>query len=409
MKQRNGTRKVSIRSILLLIYIILLVVMFFCTQTYFGTSDYNLIFKISVVVIGLFSVAMIAYNRGVIPYNREDNFVYSLFLFPYLYLDLVSLIEGLLAGDFQFHIFMVYSIRPTLICLMAILCYSIFKERVVKATIIASVINYSVYIVTCVAKFGLLSLLDAGSDNAASRLLEVHEITFVFGLLFLYFWMTKKEEYKKLERRKKRLILLMLIMSLLGFKRILCAALILLVAIYWIMAKFREKGIEIISCLVVFACFGWCAFCSAPSLLKDVCAALGVNLKGRDVIYASYLPYYNFSWSYIGRGVGFAQSLVYQIKIMYLNGIYLGVHNEILRLFIDIGFFPYLIYLLYILPINITKIKNRINSKAALLYFCLWLFTLVNSSTDNLLTYPNYMLVFTVIGIHSLIEERQKM
>ncbi len=407
---KAGKKGLRLKSVSLYIYVILLVALFFSTQTYFGTNNYNRIYIIEMVFIAISIFLLIASNHGVIRYNREEINVYAVFLLPYIGLFVISAIECVVMKKITFVTMVRYSLQPLLICFMAILTYSMFRKKIIKAIIVASVINYSVYIVTCISKYGVLSIFDAGSDNDASKLLEVHEITFVFGLLAVYLWITKSGAFKLQEKHQKILLVVTTLMSLLGFKRILIAVMIISIALNAILKKQKtSKLLKIVAIATIVFCFAWCFLCSSTVFLEGLSTQFGVDLKGRNWIYANFYPYYDFSLTYIGGGIGYVQSLIGNMKNMYLLGHFIGLHNEVLRLFIDLGCVPYLIYLIAILPVAIRVILKHQGYRSAVCYFVFWFLTILCSTTDNLLTYPNYMLVFITIAIHCIFEERQKL
>ena len=405
-----GKSKFILKTVSLFIYVILLIVLFFSTQTYFGTNNYNRIYIIETIFIVVYVLLLVVENHGVIIFNRKEINVYSIFLLPYVGLFLISAIECIVMKKMTFTAMIRYSLQPLLICFTAILTYSMFRKKAIKAIFAASIINYSVYIITCMSKYGILSILGAGSDNEASKLLEVHEITFVFGLLAVYLWITKSGKFKLQEKHQKMLLVMTTIMSLLGFKRILIVAMIVTIILNAILREQKTyKILKILAIATIVLCFLWCFLCSSEVLFKGLSIKFGIDLKGRNWIYANFYPYYDFTLTYIGGGIGYVQSLIGNMKNMYLLGHFIGLHNEVLRLFIDLGFVPYLIYLIGIFPVAVQLILKHQGYRSAVCYFVFWIFTILCSTTDNLLTYPNYMLVFITIAIYCIFEEQHKL
>lgn len=403
------SRSINLKSIVLMIYAILLVVLFFSTQTYFGTENYNRIYIIETVFITTFMILLVAANHGKIHLKKSEMQIYGVFLFPYIGLFAISAIEYFLLKKITFITMVRYSLQPLLICMMAIMTYSMFRKKTIHTIIAASIVNYSVYIVTCMVKYGVLSIFGAGSDNEASQLLEVHEITFIFGLLAVYLWITKSGTFKLQEKYQKVLLIVTILMSLLGFKRILIAVMIAVLLLNVILKKVRtSRLLMILTVLTIVFCFLWCYFCSSAILFEELSVKFGIDFKGRNWIYANFYPYYDFAVDYIGGGIGYVQHLIGSMKNMYLNGHFIGLHNEVLRLYIDLGFVPYLAYLLIIFPLSTKYIINNKGYRSGACYFIFWIMTFFCSTTDNLLTYPNYMLVFITVTIHCVFEEQQK-
>ena len=107
----------------------------------------------------------------------------------------------------------------------------------------------------------------------------------------------------------------------------------------------------------------------------------------------------NFSISYLGAGVGYVQEMIYTMSTMVLNNHSIGLHNEYMRLFIELGFIPYITYFVLIWPVSIKILYNKVGYRVALMYFVLWIVNGICIATDNLLTYPNFMLAFWLILI----------
>ena len=99
------------------------------------------------------------------------------------------------------------------------------------------------------------------------------------------------------------------------------------------------------------------------------------------------------------------QEMIYKMSTMVLNNHSIGLHNEYMRLFIELGSLPYVIYFAIIWPISIKVLYKKVGYRIALMYFTLWTVTAICIATDNLLTYPNFMLVFWLILI-TVIDEK---
>lgn len=93
------------------------------------------------------------------------------------------------------------------------------------------------------------------------------------------------------------------------------------------------------------------------------------------------------------------QEMIYTMSTMVLNNHSIGLHNEYMRLFIELGFIPYITYFVLIWPVSIKILYNKVGYRVALMYFVLWIVNGICIATDNLLTYPNFMLAFWLILI----------
>ncbi len=387
--------KIGVVSIEWLLFVIVMVVLFFSTQTYFGTANYPRIYKINTFCIVSFLLLSVISNHGKIKCRCGDLFSYRVVLLPNVLLFIVSLGYYYAYRKVTFSNVIYYNMQPILLCMMAIVAFNLFGNKALKGIIVAAAINYMVYVITCIAKYGPFSLFQAGSDTKASRLLEVHEITFVFGLLVIYLVISN---FFQKNKTKKRWLLLLAVFCLLGFKRILIVAMLLAVLLYKLIKK-KEKptAIIIISIIGIGVSLLWVYVCSSREIMTGIEIVSGIDLKGREWIYSNFYPYYELSVSYLGAGVGYVQQLIGEMSTMIQKDHSIGLHNDYMRLYIELGCIPYVFYFIIILPFISNRIYKQKGIVASVNYFTLWIVTLLCIATDNLLTYPNYMLTFFVL------------
>ena len=65
---------------------------------------------------------------------------------------------------------------------------------------------------------------------------------------------------------------------------------------------------------------------------------LGVDMMGRDYMWSLANPYYQLSFSYMGRGFEYVDTIVSQWAATGLIKRALAFHNDILKVFVEIGF-----------------------------------------------------------------------
>ncbi|MBR2280851.1 MAG: hypothetical protein IJ903_08030 [Ruminococcus sp.] len=400
MKER---RKLSLKDFEWFLFIAVMIVMFFSTQSYFGTANYSRIYRINTFcIIGFLLISVLA-NRGKLILEKKAVFSFLVVLIPYIMLFAFSIVFYFMSHRITQSNLIYYNVQPILICLMAIVAYISFGAKAIKGIIIAASLNYAVYIVTCVVKYGPMSLFSAGTDSEASSLLEVHELTFVFGIVVVYMIITN---YFRKNSVKARWIILLTVFSLFGFKRILVFAMILGILLYFAIRKLKRPYVHLLIALFFIGLsIFWVYICSSWSTITNLSTRYGIDLMGRNWIYSNFYPYFEFSVSYIGAGVGYVQQLIGQISKMMFHGHTIGLHNDFLRLFIELGFIPYIVYFLTLLPVMMMWIKRRVGINAVTAYLVLWTVTLLCIATDNLLTYPNYMLTFTILLISAINNE----
>ena len=380
-----------------MVFVIVMVILFFSTQTYFATANYSRIYHIDRYCMLAFLGISIAVNHGEIRYKSKDLLTIKIVILPYIFLFAVSVFFYMTNHRASWSSIINTNIQAILVCLTAIVSYYSLGKDALKGVLVAAIINYFIYIVTCMIQYGPLALFQAGSDSMASRLLEVHEVTFVFGILIVYLLIS---DYFKSRSVKNSWVVLLAVFCLLGFKRILLLAMLIGIVVYFCARRAKKPNlIIVISLIAITLSLMWVFLCSSWDLLTGISIKFGIDLAGRNWIYSNFYPYYNFSISYLGAGVGYVQEKIYTMSTMVLNNHSIGLHNEYMRLFIELGFIPYITYFILIWPVSIIILYNKVGYRAALMYFVLWIVTGICIATDNLLTYPNFMLTFWLILI----------
>ena len=178
--------KVDLKQFEWAVFVIVMVVLFFSTQTYFGTANYSRIYRIDRYCILFFLGMSICANHGLIRYRNKDLLAFKIVLFPCIYQFAISFFYYATNHRISFSGLMEANTQAILVCLMAIVAYNSFGRKALRGVLIAAILNYFVYVITCIIQYGPLALFQAGTDTKASRLLEVHEVTFVFGILIVY-------------------------------------------------------------------------------------------------------------------------------------------------------------------------------------------------------------------------------
>lgn len=122
-----------------------------------------------------------------------------------------------------------------------------------------------------------------------------------------------------------------------------------------------------------------------------------INTMGRANAYTFVAPYYEFSTGFWGRGMGSAQLI---IKGMRSHSFDL-LHNDILSLFIEIGFWGFMIFLV-LYYIVISKLTRKYDSNVMFMIVALYIYTFINYMSDNISIYinyffPLYMIIFTLL------------
>ena len=231
-------------------------------------------------------------------------------------------------------------------------------------------------VVTCIITFG--------SAEGFVRALEIHDITFLFGQFFVYYMMFAPKNTKPEKRMRLCGILLSFFFILLGLKRSVLPA-VLVVCIYVkLLRLFKKPGKLILATGIgLFVFFWFYLYLTRSGILVAFLESLGIDMMGRDVLWSLPNAYYEFTplW----KGLGF-EAVTDLVNRFYREGLInrpYPLHNDILKIFIELGAPGFTLWagIHYILfPAYWMK---RHDTQTGMLYMAILLYMTVTYLTDN--------------------------
>ena len=377
--------------------VILFVLCFFLTQTYFGTANYNLLSKVYLVLMFCICVFIIIKKHGVIRLSYKEKISYYMLVVPYCILLIWSFVLCVIEKQITF-LKVISEIEPRiLVPFTACLMYYYFKDRMASSIFWAACINYACYIAVFIRMYGVAGMFHyiALTDlaMAGERPLEAHEITFIFGILIVYYVLMWKKEQHPIK------LTISILFCLFGFKRILLFALVISILLYFFIIKFFKENDQIpiyIGVVLFIFCIIWIIICGSGNELADLAQKYNIELSARDKIIGLLKNYYYLGLTYIGKGIGF----VHQKMMMYVRAkqsATTGFHNDILMYYIDLGCIPALSFFYYLMVRCMKKIRKFFGFNATINYAIILCCTVICWATDNLATYPNYLMVYNIL------------
>ena len=231
-------------------------------------------------------------------------------------------------------------------------------------------------VITCIATFG--------EAEGFVRALEIHDITFLFGQFFVYYMMFAPKGSKPEKRIRLCGILLSVFFILLGLKRSVFPA-VLLVCVYIKLLRLIGRPEKLILATgISLVLFFWLyLYLTRSGILVAFLESVGIDMMGRDVLWSLPNQYYELSpfW----KGLGF-ESVTDMVNRFYREGLInrpYPLHNDILKIFIELGAFGFTLwagihYILY--P---AYWMTRHNTKTGMLYMALLLYMTATYLTDN--------------------------
>lgn len=333
--------------------------------------------------------------------TKEGMSITKIFYRPYIIIFLISpllmLISPLEDIDFVESITRMLSLltQSTIAIFFGYASFRVFGVSAVNNMFCGLIANNFLGILWAIYKFGVEQFIEFITNPFAdiwntyvfggriSNALELHEVTFTLGLYFVFFafyreynkYIVKKDIYK---------LITTIILLYLGYKRIQILALFATFILSILITRINDKKSFSYANNIVWLGTLCVMLLYLFIISTDVLAILGekynINFMSRLEWFDSLRNYYTFEVFYIGKGFGALSRVV-----DFLNQ---GVHNDILRNYIEFGFWGFILWMTYMLKFIPHKIGRKYLSVAKL-YLYLITYTMVTYMTDNTF---NYML-----------------
>ena len=231
-------------------------------------------------------------------------------------------------------------------------------------------------LITCLVTFG--------NAEGYARNLEIHDLTFVFGQLVLYYAVFAPHTTQQEKRRRWLFLVLCTFFFLVGMKRIAIPAVILFIIVACLVHRFKKKKVIFILWGVAWVAFFFLYLYGVRTgFVSQILKKVGIDMMGRDYLWKLANDYYDFSIGYFGHGFEYVDSIV---AVWYSSGLInhpYPFHNDILKVFVELGFPGFVFWsgIQYILtPVFWTKYAD---DETTLLYLCNLSYMTVTYLTDN--------------------------
>ena len=186
-------------------------------------------------------------------------------------------------------------------------------------------------LVQCLVTFG-------DAEGYAIRL-EIHDLTFVFGQLVLYYAVFAPHDTKQEKRRRRRLLAACTFFFFVGMKRIAIPAVVLFIFVALIVRRFKDKKKLLTLWGVAWVVFFFLyIYAVRNGTVSRILNMAGIDMMGRDYLWSLANDYYTYSITYCGHGFEFVDTIV---TGWYNAGIInepFPFHNDILKVFVEMGF-----------------------------------------------------------------------
>lgn len=298
--------------------------------------------------------------------------------------------ETIIKGIFE-------NVYVILAILTAAACRFLFREKsVLYCTYAMSIGNLMIIIPVFLENPSdfiteLINLVVTFGDDTGPLMksIEIHDLTFAFGIIFLYALIRKGLE------GRIRILILSGIFSVTGLKRIAVAGIVLGYAIYEILLRIKKykKYVYIMCGVIIVASFAY--LCAVHYGLYDFLELKGLNTKGRNLIYGHINTLFEITPGFMGNGLGFSSKswdLPFYSKLFQD-----AYHNEFLKMYVEMGFWGYFVWIFLHLPFRIWFFIRVRGQACGLMYLATAIYCYITYATDN--TYYYYYLNFAVFLI----------
>ena len=230
----------------------------------------------------------------------------------------------------------------------------------------------------------IVCLVTFGDAKGYARRLEIHDLTFVFGQLILYYAVFAPHSTPQEKKRRLYFLMLCIFFFLVGMKRIAIPAVVLFIAIGAVCKTWKHVKPLIMTIGIGFVIiFPFYIYIVRSGILTAILNYFDIDMMGRDSLWMMANDYYEFSLTYIGHGFEYVDELS---NMWFRTGVLkraLLFHNDILKVFVELGAPGFILwagsqYILY--PIFWMRFSDE---QTALLYICELGYMTITYLTDN--------------------------
>ena len=284
--------------------------------------------------------------------------------FPVVIYVLLGSLSALISANIQSESLKVilYKLVPLFFSIWLFVCYQDDSEHMIHIQFLGSCLAYKTF--------------DAPFVYTLTTWESVY--AFTFGIFVIYY------AYKK----NWKMFVLAVFFLVLGEKRIgiLAAVAALLVMLVVKVFRYNMKVILGVWGFVIAAVYGY-LYAIYSGAMEAFCWGANINTNGRVEIYSRMANEFEFSPKFLGNGIGTVEYLLEHWNVaMYGN-----LHNDLLKIYIELGFFGFLIYLLSFGVIFYYIGKKLGNSKSCFLLGVI-VYTMLIFATDNTSIYMIYLI-----------------
>ena len=240
--------------------------------------------------------------------------------------------------------------------------------------------------------------LNSLADNYTNYT-ELHQLTYIVGLYLIVCLLKVNDNNLHID---KTVLLLSVFTFFVSWKRIGIVAILFTMAYLYcsniIIKKYKSIFLKSTGIVGIIACMLF-VYTVISGTFIDIMDSFSINLMGRNIIYSYFSQFANFSYSFIGNGLGFVgRTFDYTTRDDLYNMVSIkALHNDFFKMYLEIGFLCFLLWLIWWLLKLPCIIKNRYGIENAQNAFLLILYSYILYSTDNAEGYTYFQVHFAAL------------
>lgn len=275
--------------------------------------------------------------------------------------------------------------------------YKKFGKESVRLFIIAGLISYC----TVIFKFFYYGRFQVFSGffnaNYNGITLEVHNLTYILGMFFLYYLLS--DDYTA--KFKKKILIVLIIGIFLGDKRAIYVALIISLFVYWVFNKLDKKNafsLKIITIIYIVTSVFY-LYIIKNGILESFLFAHDIDSSSRITFWNYFKTSYALSPLFFGRGIAYTSNVM-ATRLFQISADIWSVtelHNDILRSYIGWGCLPFLFYFFNFIYLQPNRILIRKGKFKAWKYFAIVSYIFFVLFFDNMLLEIDFNIAFFIL------------
>lgn len=221
------------------------------------------------------------------------------------------------------------------------------------------------------------------------------QYSFIFGVYLLYFCLIKKDI--------KYILFTTLMLYLMNKRIAMLAAVVILIVYDFVRYAIRKrtdlqgKVLSGLSALAIVSFLGYVVLLCILNLKGQFVQDL---TSGRSVAWEAVKEYYQLSVFWTGKGLG---DVVNCLGVLQFPSFTTNLHNDLLKVYIEIGSIGYLIWLIshFFVCGRVCK-RRKLSFNKAFFLVTVMIYTFLNYMTDNIMVYinywfPAYLVIFSAV------------